>query len=1493
MARTRFTWAVAMMLAVGGAPIGGGALVGCGGGPDSVDATTATVRTVRGEVRVADALAGPLARAAAGDGITTGDAARAQVELDSGAGLLLDASSRVVPGAEDDLEIVAGRVYVEVPSGAALRLTVGALELHAGDAALSVTTGQPGRILVVRGEVGYRTGDVRGTVRAGEELTLQSEGPPRVAPAVLWTDWTGGLARPGPTNASLGRGMGVLEARVPDELGVARWALTVRSLDVRVAIEGDLAITEVEQEFFNPASETVEGLYRASVPEGAVLQRFAVDREGTLVDGYVREQQQARAAYQAQVYRGSTDDPALLEWDAPGRYRARIYPIAPGEVRRIVIRYAEWLAPARPGGPRLYRYPIGSGEGAPHVQEMSFVADLAHAGAARVRAGMGARVEGQAVVLRRSDFRPLGDLWLELLDGEAEDAEAQGQRAYRAVHEAPERAPDARAIVHEADERDYWYLPLRLPPALTEAASRGGLDLVVVADVSAGTDRAHLELGRSVVESIAAHLGPQDRLSVVGADLALRPLGEGPEASALGPVEPARVEAMLDALGRMPAGGATDLGRAVADAAALLDPARPGAVVYVGDGAPTVGELAGEGLMTHLGRLPHPVRLYAVGVGPEARLELLDTLTRGGGMALRVESRADAAGAVLRMLAHAARPLLSRVTVELGSGIDNAFPRRPVDVVEGEVLAIVGRVRGAPPSAVTVRGEVAGRPFEVRVPVATETRAERVDLRLRWAAERLAQLLLDGAGREEVAELGTRCGLITPFTSYYVPSARELRAMGRLARVLERPGLDGAEVVLARQRANSPSSRWLAAALGPLTLTGCSRSERAAPALESSSASEEARAVDQTAVPGPAGGDDVGGTAWRGPMPEESDEGGQGAPSPATAAPMAAAPVAPAPPPPSEPAGLAQQARELRGGAAFVDGEAGAMEGLAEATTGAPRPDGEIGLGGLGVMGHGSGGGGTGSGYGSGARAPARSRRATNGIERTEDLPADGRADRRADPASVAGPAGVTSRVTVTTQITTVVSTATTPSHARLRCSDASARPLEDRRALWRERLAATSWTGAMVDVYREAIRACEVPDWRARRALLQLMRAQAGSIARTIELVRMLGDASGRSYLRAEIFRSVRSPEDLRLVRAAFGLGAAFDATLVEQVLAQAATPEARLRALRRLVSQTPESFDLRLRLLEELEVQSRTAEMLRLAEALRADPLADPGVRTALGEMYLRLGRQDEARRAFSEIVEFSPLDELARRRLGDLYRAHGWFEDAYRQYETLAQIRPDDASVLLLLAQAAAGAGRTDEALRLEQRAMETAAPGSREGLARTAQLWSSVRFAKLRSAARASDDADALAGLLARMRRSGVLRDAGDLRVTLTWAHPDAQLALWAGHPGLAPSRPSDLAPELGLEAFDVAEQEDGTYRIEVRRDARDRLGELDAELTVVWGEGRPDERVEVVPLHFDPTVRVQSWTLRGTELRAVEGRGPPDVAGGSRILRLPVPVRRNR
>ncbi len=420
-----------------------------------------------------------------------------------------------------------------------------------------------------------------------------------------------------------------------------------------------------------------------------------------------------------------------------------------------------------------------------------------------------------------------------------------------------------------------------------------------------------------------------------------------------------------------------------------------------------------------------------------------------------------------------------------------------------------------------------------------------------------------------------------------------------------------------------------------------------------------------------------------------------------------------------------------------------------------------------------------------------------------------------------------------------------------------------------------TGW----VRVYHDAVNACETPRWHDRRALLEIVLERAGSVRAMIQLYHLLDEGSARGYLRKAIYRRVRTPADLRLVRDAFGLDQQIDWDLIEQVLDRAGSPAGKLRALRGLVAQYPMSFDLKLRLLAALERAHRIPEARRLADVMRADPLADAGVRTAIGEMFLRLGDESEARRVFSEIVEFAPHDEMARRRLGDLYRAHGWFEDAYRQYQTLATIRPDDPSVLLLLAQAAAGAGRVDEALRLEQRLAETAEPGAAEGIARTAILWASVQLAALRQKARADHDQDALDALTARMRQCGVLGEASPLRVSLVWSHPDAGLSLWAAHPGLGLTRPEDIAPEYGIEALDVKEREPGTYRIEVRRSGGDHLTAVDAKLVIVSNEGRDDERVQIVPLDFAGDRDAYAWTLEGTTL--AEAQPTTDAHGGAR------------
>ncbi|MFT5357396.1 MAG: tetratricopeptide (TPR) repeat protein, partial [Polyangiales bacterium] len=1048
--------------------------------------------------------------------------------------------------------------------------------------------------------------------------------------------------------------------------------------------------------------------------------------------------------------------------------------------------------------------------------------------------------------------------------------------AWRAPHEAPLRAPNAGQMPDE-DEDDYLYVPLVLPDRLFENVSDNGLDLVIVADVSAATERSELELGRGVVEALAAHLDENDRIAVVASDVGLR--GDA-ESLALGAADAGRVRGMLEDLAREPAGGATDLGATLAEAAELLDPARSGVVVYVGDGAPTVGEMGAEGLLERVQRLASPLRAYAVAIGEDSSLELLETITRGGGLATRVETRSGAAEAALRILAHARHPVAQRIEVEF-EGADQVFPRRAVDVVQGAVLPIVARVDGSYGGTLHVTGEIGGEEFDETFELTEKRAFDEGDLRLRWAGERLRQLLLGGGRREEVADLGVRYGLITPFTSFYVPSAAELASLGRPAQHLWH------DQAFASNRRIARGSLAMAPLIALAGTAGCDGSRSEAPA-STVSGSPSPEAYDQA----------------------ESEE--VNIPSPAVAAspqPMNSPDETAAVEEPEAAAARMQNQREgVMGNAeqplddsvmdqAFGDsggeGEAQGFGGLGLRGTGrggGGTGEGTIGLGNLGSIGHGAGGG-SGNGYGrvapgtamSATARPERRRRSrrNSGVNRIaersdeSDNDAIGGALLGEDSRDASGVvSGLIGGSTATGFQATLRLGVTRATHRVRHCSDAARLFLEERRNLWRERIQAVNGANAWINVYTTASRDCELPAWRDRRALLTLILNRAGSVQTMIQVHSLLSSGNARSFVRHSILRRVRTPSDLRIARNHFGRS--HDRALIDQILERSGVGGGRVRALRQLVAQFPSDLDLKLMLLETLEQLGRTEQAKRLAGDLRRDPMTDPGVRTAIGEMFLRMDNEAEARRVFGEIVEFSPDDALARRRLGDLFRAHGWYEDAYRQYQTLATITPDDPSVLLLLAQAAAGAGRINEALGLEQRAAETSAPGQSQGIARTALLWSSVRFAELRQAARDEDDQDALRALASRMRRSGVLREASALRVTLVWSHPEAQLSLYGGFPGLRPTRPTDLAPEFGIEAFDVPEQEDGTYRIEVRRaSAETRRGHItaqNAKLVVVWNEGGDEEKVEVINLTFEGAERVRSFEISGETLGAVNGGG---------------------
>ena len=284
---------------------------GCGSGPPAEkleprSETTTELRAIRRGVTVTHPGAekrAPYTRERLGVGATIDIEAGglAWVRRDAGTTLLVHGPGSLKVEA-DGLRLVEGRAFAEAPEGVTESIVVpeGPLVLSAVRASLEVHGGKT-NAYVLDGEV--RGG---GTVaRAGERLDFGG-GKGTVSPALAWEDWTGGLATTDPASAPAPFGVGTVGARMPGASGAPRSPLTIQRLDVRVRVEGDFAVTEVDQTFFNPLSDTVEGIYKVRVPEGALLERFGVDRDGGILYGYVKEKKQAEAQYQAHVYEGST-----------------------------------------------------------------------------------------------------------------------------------------------------------------------------------------------------------------------------------------------------------------------------------------------------------------------------------------------------------------------------------------------------------------------------------------------------------------------------------------------------------------------------------------------------------------------------------------------------------------------------------------------------------------------------------------------------------------------------------------------------------------------------------------------------------------------------------------------------------------------------------------------------------------------------------------------------------------------------------------------------------------------------------------------------------------------------------------------------------------------------------------------------------------------------------------------------------------------------------
>lgn len=1318
-----------------------------------------------------------------GADVSTGSGARALVRLGDGSSLFLRSDSKVklLP---EGAEVVAGEVWLDAPPSerAALQHKAGAVTVSAADAGLSiVNNGGETRVVVTRGLAVVTSPGGRVEVNAGEQVEIKGGDKPNVKPVVFWDDWTGGMGdgRPLAGNAS---GAGRIYGVSPSDVGAKAKLLEISRQSVRAVIRESLAETEVDQTFGNPGGGVLEGWYWFSVPERAIVTSFAVETNGVLVEGEVTERKEAAAKYSRAVSSGHA--PALLEWVDGRTYRSRIYPIPASGSRRVVLRYLEVLPSQE--GKLEYLYPMRSDEPA-RIGEFSLEVDLGQIGPKmRISSLADAVVEerGRRVTMRRSGYLPRSDFQIEATPLEKN-----------------KRDPLTVARWSAGSDRADYVMARYIPDTDWSKIPEPPGDVAVVVDTSASGDEAVRQQKAVATEATLRALSKKDKFVLIAIDSA--PTVLWPK-DGLAEANDKEIASALGKLAEHASAGATDLGAMFDSALGRLHGTEQPAVVYIGDGLATSGEVAADRLSERLRRSlsTSRARLFTVAVGSQSNLGLLRELARqGGGQSFRIDRTETATSEVLRLASAIKTPTITDLSMDLGAGLDEAMVTASGKISRGEEVLLLARTHHALPKEATIKGRVGGKDFSINYPI-TMMQGPSTSLVPRlWAAEKIRRLLGEATDPDElrgkIVEIGLDYGLMTPYTSILALESESAYLQQGIRR--RNSPLRGTRLTLLDVHTER---MWMDAAANPIpaVMFGCSKRE------DSAAAPSEAAPSPVAVAQSPMTPDEQMASGTR----AKGEEG------------VLAAVPEPAP------TALNQPAR----GPAIVANNIEPADAIPESAEDLPRKA---------ASGKEVGGGTRTEGFVGMPGTPPPPPASTIALDGRTQTPRPAVAPRKtifdyAKPEQKQDkpkPAlAVNDREGEKSRFQTVA-----PVAPALPCSDVARRPLADRIVMWSKRLKGELDGATLVSRYEAARNTCEIPDWRAEQALLDLIQQKARTEEAVLALLgRLARTPDTQRYVAQAILRRTVDPRITAAVRRTL-FGERISWETVDGELAALTDVEQKLALLRERMLVAPGDPEGEYRIVRLLGDAGKKDDALAHGRRLRDRGLMSPQLALSLGDVLAQQGFEDEALRTYSEIVEFDAQSPDSRRLLGDVFLRHHWYAAAYRQYKTLTDLRANDPSAFLRLAYAAAGSGRVDEALRIERQvASAEGTPGPRDPRL-WARLAAAAQLAKLLDGEGKPPEPAMADGMSRKMKELSLFSGPSVIAI-LTWDDLNVDLVL-VGKEGDKDGALPELAESasVGISAVEVPLGDESRYTFAAKWRSK-KTREVAATLhSIVWdGKG---------------------------------------------------------
>ena len=558
------------------------------------------------------------------------------------------------------------------------------------------------------------------------------------------------------------------------------------SSQVRVELADRVLRYQVTETFRNRGGLIGEADYIFPMPAGAAFEALELEIDGELVSGETMPADQARRIYEDIVRRNR--DPALVEYMGRGMLRTRIFPIQPGEEKRVVVRFQS--VAEREGSALRVDYLRGSGPraepfGIPRPHPVPLPAPMPRRGidddVANRGAVQGASQEsGNLFTLVYTNRDEFGSPYSPTHELRVNDRGAR--REVTASGDAPQvtillplrrtNAASVTVLPYAPGSEDGFALITVTPPAVTPRSTPR--DLTFVVDVSGSMRGQKIEQARAAGRQMLASLGPQDRFRIIDFSTDVRTFASGFTTATRRNIDEAT--RYLDDLRPE---GSTNISGALEEALeTTVDDSRMPIVFFVTDGEPTIGERDADRIAALAARLRGRARVFTFGVGSDVNAALVEQLAVDGrGTAQFVRPDESVERAVSLVASRITTPVVTDVRIRAeGVRLTKMHPILPADIFAGQDLILFARFTGNGDGRIIVDGRTAEGPvtWTERVRFPERERRNSFVARL-WATQRTGWLSAErrrnGPSRElddELRDLGTRYGIPTELSSYLV-----------------------------------------------------------------------------------------------------------------------------------------------------------------------------------------------------------------------------------------------------------------------------------------------------------------------------------------------------------------------------------------------------------------------------------------------------------------------------------------------------------------------------------------------------------------------------------------------------------------------------------------------------------------------------------------------------------------------------------------------------